>query len=490
MIVAALKKTSIASLLVFAAVVPPAIGAEPESALAPTAAVSSDLGIIKGIVKDQTGGPIADATVAIFRVGTSKLLKQVRSAADGSFVARIIPGTYTVLAVAEGFNPVTLASIEVGKASQLNYGFKLERAGSGNTLPEKRLDRNNPKWVIRAAQTSRTIFQNTEGKAPAGVADGVEITIDPQAVADESSDRPMQTVVESYFGGSGAGLNTGVNVATLIPINEKTELVLAGQTGVGKNAAQRFESQLKYRPNELHQLRVTGSFTNLETLGRRRREKSFPGRFQATMNGRSRGADPCIGVDTRGLLERVTIFRSVPAWLQFDIDPKTRSARHIRRIPKSGAGPGPSSLRTLRCCSASRLLSRISFYGGKPVMNQQPSFEFGIERVLDNRSTIEANVFFDTTLARGVGLSSIPFDSLDPAGFQEFTGNQQGGAQGLRLVYSRRLTGQFSAAAGYSFGVGQKLSAEGLSDPAELFQTDTFQSFFGQFEADLGTGTM
>ena len=35
-------------------------------------------GSIKGLVRDDAGNPIADATVAIFRVGTSKLLKQVR----------------------------------------------------------------------------------------------------------------------------------------------------------------------------------------------------------------------------------------------------------------------------------------------------------------------------------------------------------------------------------------------------------------------------
>ena len=127
--------------------------------------------------------------------------------------------------------------------------------------------------------------------------------------------------------------------------------------------------------------------------------------------------------------------------------------------------------------------------GGQPLMNKSRRFEFGVERVLDNSSSIEANVFFDTTLRRGIGLTSLPFDSLDPAGMQEFTANQQGNTQGLRVVYSRRLSGQFSASAGYSFGVGQKLSEEGISNPAELFQNDLVQSFFGQFEADLRTGT-
>jgi hypothetical protein len=70
------------------------------------------LATIRGSVHDDSGSPIADATVAIFKVGTSTLLKQVKSAADGSFLARIIPGTYTVLAVAQGFNPATVAGLK------------------------------------------------------------------------------------------------------------------------------------------------------------------------------------------------------------------------------------------------------------------------------------------------------------------------------------------------------------------------------------------
>ena len=118
MIATALKKTSLASLIFVAAAAPVTFASGLAIPSAGSASVSTNLGVIKGIVKDQAGSPIADATVAIFRVGTSKLLKQVRSATDGSFIARIIPGTYTVLAVAEGFNPVTLAAIEVDRSSQ------------------------------------------------------------------------------------------------------------------------------------------------------------------------------------------------------------------------------------------------------------------------------------------------------------------------------------------------------------------------------------
>lgn len=233
---------------------------------APIEKQASSLAVIKGIVRDSGGVPIADATVAIFRAGTSKLLKQVNSAKDGSFIAKILPGTYTVLAVAQGFNPVTLAQVEVASAAQLTYGFKLERAGSGNTLPEKRLDRNNPKWVIRSAQTSRSIYQNSEGELAEVTAAETSTLEQLEEANEETGDRSGQTVTETYFAATERGSYGGVNIATLLPVGEEAEIILAGQLGVGNNAPQRFEAQAKFRPNDEHQVRVSTSYGNLGNL--------------------------------------------------------------------------------------------------------------------------------------------------------------------------------------------------------------------------------
>jgi hypothetical protein len=123
---------------------------------------------------------------------------------------------------------------------------------------------------------------------------------------------------------------------------------------------------------------------------------------------------------------------------------------------------------------------------GKPLMNKSRRLEFGIERVLSDRSSVEVNTFFDTTFSRGVGLNNLSFDGEM---FDDVTANQQGSARGVRVVYTRRLNGLFSTSAGYSFGNGQKLSAAGLTDPAHFFESDFFQTFFGQVTADLKTGT-
>ena len=486
-------KTFLATILVLTGAVSAAFAAPSSTPLSVGAEKGSDLGVIRGMVRDDAGSPIADATVAIFRAGTSKLLKQVRSATDGSFLARILPGTYTVLAVAEGFNPVTLAAIEVNRASQLNYGFKLERSGSGNTLPEKRRDRNNPKWNIRAAALTRAIYQNAEGVTPAANDSNVSVTVEAVENETEGSKRQGQTVVESYFAGSDSGVNAGFNVATLIPIAENAEIILAGQTGVGKRVPQRFETQLKYRPSDLHQLRLNTSFASLGSFGIENDEKNLSQfSVQATDEWKVReGVILVFGFDYSRFVGAGQDYSISPRLgLQYDLNAKTRFRAAYTPQTEERTWSRAIELEDAQVLFREPVVVQdFVIEAGKPRMNKSRRFEFGIERVLDRRSSVEANVFFDTTFNRGVGLTSLPFDSLDPAGFTEFTANQQGGTQGLRVVYSRRLTGQFSAAAGYSFGMGQKLSDEGISNPADLFQNDLFQSFFGQFEADLRTGT-
>jgi len=122
-------------------------------------------------------------------------------------------------------------------------------------------------------------------------------------------------------------------------------------------------------------------------------------------------------------------------------------------------------------------------------LNKSSRFEFGIERVLDNRSSVEATAFFDLTAGRGVGFSGVPLDTLEGTGFGDLVANQQGKAQGIRIVYNRRISSILSAGAGYSFGSGQKISENAITDPSQVFENGLFQTVFGQVSADFGTGT-
>jgi hypothetical protein len=448
----------------------------------------AELGIIKGIVRDDAGNPIADATVAIFRAGTSKLLKQVRSAANGSFLAKILPGTYTVLAVAQGFNPVTLSQVEVNRSAELVYGFKLERSGSGNTLPEKRVDRNNPKWIIRSAQTSRSVYQVDEDKTPVD-----ETTVAETDEEETKSERKGQTVVETYFTDSKDGSFTGLNFARLQPLTENSEIVIAGQLGAGNNAPKRFQANLKFRPVDNHQIHVNGSIVNIGKIKKNDSEKSL-GQFsiQALDEWKVRsGVIVVFGFDYSRFIGAGDDFSISPRLgLQFDINSKTRFRTSYTTQNEEQGWQHAIEMEDAQVLFREPVsMQDIFVENDTPQMNKSTRLEFGIERVLDNKSNIEANVFFDTISGRGVGLTSLPIDILSGENFSEFVTNQQGGARGVRVVYTRRLNGTFSTAAGYAFGNGQKLSLEAVSNPSNVFEDDFFQTFFGQFDAELSTGT-
>ena len=487
------RRTALVKLIV-AMLVVAFVGSVSAHASTGTVTVTStgNLGVIKGIVRDDGGNPIADATVAIFKAGTQKVLKQVRSATDGSFLARILPGTYTIFAVAQGYNPVTLADVQINGTSQLTYGFKLERAGSGNTLPERRVDRNNPKWVIRSAQTSRSIYQNAEGSRPA-INDRVTIEETAAGVADrEESGRRGQSVAETYFAASEQGNYGGVNFATFLPVSDEADVILAGQAGLGRNAPQRFEIQTKFRPNDSHQIRLNSSIGSLGSFVSDGEEKSL-GQFsiQALDEWKVReGVIVVLGVDYARFIGGGDDSSISPRLgLQFDLDSRTRFRSSFTSHTEERTWSKAIDLEDSQVIFRDPVsIDDFVVESGKPLMNKSTRLEFGVERVLDNSSSIEANAFFDTTVSRGVGMTGFAFDA-PAAPLTEFVGNQQGEARGFRLVYSRRLSGRFSTAAGYSAGVGQKLSEESITNPADLFETDFFQTVFGQFEADLKTGT-
>src|SRR6185436_10337114 len=131
----------------------------------PTASASrGSLATITGAVLDNKGNPVSGAVISLLREGASKVIKQTRTDVAGRFSARISPGRYGIRAIASGFNEVVFASVEVRASQELVYRFNLEPIGSGNTLPERRKDRDDVKWTLRSAQTRRSIFQVQQGE--------------------------------------------------------------------------------------------------------------------------------------------------------------------------------------------------------------------------------------------------------------------------------------------------------------------------------------
>ena len=106
------------------------------------------LATITGTVRDNRGNPLAGALVSLMREG-AKTIKEARTDRDGNFLARVIPGRYGIKAIANGFSEVVFTSVDVRAQQELVYRFNLEPVGYGNTLPERRRDRDDVKWTLR-----------------------------------------------------------------------------------------------------------------------------------------------------------------------------------------------------------------------------------------------------------------------------------------------------------------------------------------------------
>jgi hypothetical protein len=454
----------------------------------------SNLGIIKGIIRDEQGKPISNAIVAIFKPGFSEIFKLAKVNSNGSYLTRIMPGTYMIIAAAQGFNAVTIPEVQVSRSTEVNYGFNLVRVGHGNTLPEKTIDRNSSKWRIRAAQNSRSIYQNGEGEVPVTEADDESIE-DESAVDDQAAvaNRRAQSVVETYFAGSDEGIYTGFNFATLQPLGENSEIIFAGQTGTRSFAPNRFEAIFQTRPNEKHQIRVSTSIAKVGKVRIDETEKQL-GQLsvQAFDEWKVRdGVILVLGFDYSRFLGAGDDSSFAPRFgLQVDVNAKTRfkSAFTTQNEERTWA----EALEF----EGSQVLFRqqfepksITIEENKPLMNKSRRFEFGVERVLSNSSSIEATAFFDSVTGRGIGLTNLPVNALSAESFHQIDAHQQGRAEGLRVIYSHRLNSTFSTAAGYAFGTGQRLSTQVITNPNNVFENGFFQTFVGQLNTDLKTGT-
>jgi hypothetical protein len=289
----------------------------------------------------------------------------------------------------------------------------------------------------------------------------------------------------------------GLNFATIQPINENFDLVFAGQTGFGENAPQRLETAARFKVNEAHRLSLNFSGARLGSvqLDENSDEESELGQisFQAIDEWRVRdGVIVVFGFDYSRFVGASSEDSFAPRLgLQFEADAKTRfnvayTTQHEPRTWQQAA-----DLEDARILFRQPSFESYAISEKQVLMPRLRRLEIGVERVLDNNSNIEATAFFDATNNRGVSFINLPltaFNSGEEA--NEFsTAIQNGSAQGLRVVYSRRFNGIFSTSVGYAFGRGQSLSPDGLTNPASLFDDEFFQTVSAQIAADFDSGT-
>jgi Carboxypeptidase regulatory-like domain/TonB dependent receptor len=477
------------------------------------------LATISGTVRDSKGNPLSGAVVSLLKEGVDQVVKQIRTATDGTFTARIAPGKYNLRAAADGFNEVVFSAVQVKSSEELVYRFNLEPVGSGKTAPERRRDRDNPRWVLGSAHSRRSIFQAGEGEnetldrveAAAADQEQADLYADDVALSSEPTStgngaRP-QGVIETYTSFSANPLATsfsGLNFAYARPAGDNLDLVFVGQTGVGQGAPQRLEALARLRATDRHSIRVGVSgmkFRTFAPFAITVHDGSSTENSRTLSQFSLRAVDEWVVRDGIVLVVGLDYSKFVGAsgdhsvtprlGVQYDVNARTRL--------KAGYSSGGDELNLQNFESfedipvAFRQSSNtpVAIVDGRSVMERTRRLEFGMERALSEDSTVEATAFFDTTTGRGLGLFSMPASSFSGDQGASFLSiaNQQGAARGLRVVYTKRFNQILSASAGYSFGRGQQLSPEGITQPADLLQGGFFQTAAMQLNASLGTGT-
>jgi hypothetical protein len=469
---------------------------------------NKSLATITGTVRDNRGNPLVGAVVSLVRQGV-KTVKEARTDRQGNFIAKVLPGRYGIKAIANGFSEVVFTEVDVKAQQELVYKFNLEPVGSGNTLPERRRDRDDVKWTLRSAQTRRSVFQVQEGEDStikavteaenAPVAETTTMETAPERPTEPTSDSRSKVhgVLENYVGSDAYGSSyAGLNFAVATPVSDHIELIFSGQTGLG-DAPQRFEASSRVRVGNNHRVGLTAAgmrfatpvwTNNLSDRSDLHGQMSLRAIDEWIVRD---GIVIVMGLDYSRFIGAGGAHAITPRFgVQYDVNARTRVKA---AFASGGDEDGIQSVATFedeQVVFRSHAERPVAFIDGQAVLERSHRLEFGIERVLDNSSNVEATAFFDTTSGRGVGLLSGPASAFSGKAGETFidVANQQGSSRGIRVVYTRRLNRVWTASAGYAFGRGQRVQ-ESFSSPAELFENGMFQTAALQLGGVFRTGT-
>ncbi|HEV2904870.1 MAG TPA: carboxypeptidase-like regulatory domain-containing protein, partial [Pyrinomonadaceae bacterium] len=422
------------------------------------------LATVSGTVRDNRGLPLSGVLIQIIREGAKKVVKEARTAADGSFSAKIPAGRYSLKAVAAGFSEVLFSSVTVTPSAEIAYRFNLEPLGAGRTYPEQRSDRDSAKWRLRSAQAQRSIFQANEGtdttvaavESEAATDDEVSVVNAAADESDKSNTRP-QGVVEAYFAGSNplGSSYQGLNFAVALPASESIDFIFAGQTGTGA-APQRFQAAARVRLNDRHRLGVTAGGAKVQTFGAMADKFAQGNLGQMSVRAVDEwivrdGFVVVLGMDYSRFFGAGNEASFTPRLaVQFDATARTTVKVSYANVADSGDVQSVATFESGNAVFKRPTTQPVAYVGGRAVMARSRRFEIGLERELSNRSNVEATAFVDMTSGRGVGLLAMPASAFsgDNASALISVANQEGSARGVRIVYSNRLNHVWNASAG------------------------------------------
>jgi hypothetical protein len=174
-------------------------------------------GQIVGTVKDATGAVIRDAAVVLIDTGTGNTV-ETKSGSEGGFVfPNLQPGTYTITATAQGFQPVTLQQIEVLTSRSTDVTVQFQIAG---VTEQVQVEGRSPVIETTSTTVANTVRNEEIAKLPLSGRNILGFALLVPGAAQSTGSRDSE-----YNGLSGGAINI-----TLDGVNNNSQRFRSGGT--------------------------------------------------------------------------------------------------------------------------------------------------------------------------------------------------------------------------------------------------------------------
>jgi len=488
------------------------------------------LAFVTGTVKDVSGAPLSGAIVSILEArlpqSQAKEIKSVKTDAQGRFTAGIVPGTYRLRAVAEGFFAQSLP-LFINRTAKQTFNFELKR---DDTLVQKRGDREDYRWVGRSVP--RHVFNALPDENP-GQPGQVQLARDSFSSVRPSVHGVVQLLAASSNGAPGMpGADFfGTNFAVSGSLGS-VEMAVVGQRGVGKLAAQRLAAIATMRPNDQHHVTATIGYgqvaytqqlfkganaQNMPLLAAPPRQAALTPITAAPVTGPTRSLDqvsfsvvdewqvfqPLIviyGFDyARFVSSAASQQESILPRLALQYAPTANWRVNAALTPRTNQTESTESFSTENINAPFESRMTETAFTPDPVLDRSRRFELGVERIFGNgAASLEASAFYDVVSGHGVGVLALPLlASPETQATMQHVARQvaamNGAARGARVMYARHFGDHVTTSVGYSYGYGSRLTNQNLETvtPARLFNRSFFQVATAKLDLDFTqqTGT-
>lgn len=449
---------------------------------------ASSLGVLRGVVRDQFGQPLVGATVAVFDSHTSAT-RPVRSTSTdgaGAFATQVAPGRYVLRAVAAGFSSFSARARVAANQETVLDTISLRKA---NTLADRRRsERSDPYRNVVRSSRGHVFHLDELDSVAQDEADRQDVAAVALTDQDNAAHGVLQTVAVSGRG----GLDDGY-LATNFAVEREVsgaDLTIAGQFGVGANAPRRIEARVSKSIGTSHELDVTAAYGRLHLAGGDLDGSQRLDQYTLQAVDRWQIADPIVivyGLSVSKFAGASNASAVVPRF-GIEVSPTHRTQIFARLTPADVLSE--SAHFDLETGEVSFDEPSFPNVDAGEISSATPDrsrrLEFGVGHLISEKSNVEVMAFFDSASGRGIGFLALPAGSLE----QEFrTGSLDGRSSGVRVLYTRRILKSVTGTIGYSAGSGLRVAADGLANPAEMFQSATFQIVAGRVEAQFDTGT-